>query len=855
MKKENQNNKFINFIINNYVYLCITSIATIVFVVSLVVYDCYPFGTSFPLNGNGYYQSYTFFIGVYNAIRSDHAIGLINYSTGILSDYYYIVVSIILQPWKYILYLLIPESLNIYAFLFEYLGSFVLSGLSFVFYLTHRKNGKVLSKNSPILIVFGLAYCLSAYTICFFVYLNFYFMPLVPIIFLGIEQLVYEKKILLYIISLFYIMATDAYYAFICCIFVVLYFLIQNYKTTKEFINSAIRFAYSSMIAAGLSAAFLIPYYYRTANSPYNSGDSSRPGIFEFFDNIFFQLSEIRTLRNGVITTQVEARVNLYCGLLMILLVPAFFMLNKISIQEKIKRLIVILITYLAFDNRLLNYVFHGFHYQWQVPNRFSFFLIFILLQCSYDVIVNLEDLQGKSVFYSCILAAVLLLSSYSYMFLNNRVDNNEIISYIVSSCLLILYGILLCFYVKQRNNRYIYISLFVLSIELIISSVISFESSVSGLDFVSEEKYINDVKSLTSDIDDIHQPFVFTERPGEMDNQNFSFLADVKSLSYYSSASSKQQADLLYRWGVLFSNNITYYSTGSPVSDMILHVKYHIVNKNNIFTYSEYPVFKENDNIQICKNDYALPLGIVFGKNSMLDDYNTKSESFKNYDNAFDRDNDFAKCFNIGNIYNEVDITRINEITDELNTENNYYIKDEDEQGNGYYSFLMGTQFEGDVYIQIANSLEYIGTTHKDSCDTLYYMAQYSTNLHEDKITVCILNKENLALLYNVLSSNTMQNAKYNLNSFEGQVDSSEDGILYFAMPDMPGVTVYIDGQKQEKLAYLDGVAVNITKGVHDIKIIYVTQGLKLGIIISCIFILILLIICLSNKLNKETN
>ena len=69
----------------------------------------------------------------------------------------------------------------------------------------------------------------------------------------------------------------DAYYAFILCEFLVLYFFLMEFDSVRDFFMKGIRFALASIAAAGLSCFRLIPYYFSTLESPYQAADTISP--------------------------------------------------------------------------------------------------------------------------------------------------------------------------------------------------------------------------------------------------------------------------------------------------------------------------------------------------------------------------------------------------------------------------------------------------------------------------------------------------------------------------------------------------------------------------------------------------
>lgn len=64
----------------------------------------------------------------------------------------------------------------------------------------------------------------------------------------------------------------------------------------------------------------------------------------------------------------------------------------------------------MSFNNTLLNYIWHGFHDQYGIPNRFSFLFIFILLSMGYEAIANTDKKQIPGIALGIIVAFGLLV-------------------------------------------------------------------------------------------------------------------------------------------------------------------------------------------------------------------------------------------------------------------------------------------------------------------------------------------------------------------------------------------------------------------------------------------------------------
>ncbi|MCR5105382.1 MAG: YfhO family protein, partial [Eubacterium sp.] len=808
----------------------------------LIINRCIPYGDNFPIGGIGFTQAYSWFVDSINEIKSGKNPGVLDYTQGLVSDKYdtnaYALLYMIVRPWLFVILKFVPESMYVIFFALSYYLYFLSSGPAFIYYLTHRRIGEKIELNDYKLVLLGLMYTMSTYSTAYFIYQGFKYMVFVPIILLGLERIVYDKKPVLYVVALFFMMATDAYSSFILCIFIVMYFCTLQYEGLKDFIYKSARMAIWSVCSAGLAAFSLIPFYLRTRYSPYESGDSSIPSIFSWFGNILFSISDFSPFREGIITTPQEYRANIYCGLVAFLVLPLYFFIKKYDRITKIKKAVFILIVYLSFDNQLINYIFHGFHHQWQVPNRYACFFVFIILCILADILVNLESLSSKEILGSVFSSGILLIVSYVITGINS-IEQDSSLRYFIPGLIFIgIYLTIAVIYAFKSNKTIIIKCIYALTcVEIIASCFVSLKFSTNTAGTEETMNYVQQMKAFSNLYDDIDSPFVITERPGTNDNQNIACLTDTNSISYYGSTGYKQFQDLLHCWGVLFSTNLTYYTNGSPLADMMLHVKYHVTDSEDVFTSSPYNVVATSDKLLLHENEYSLPLGIVLSDNDMLDQWGDKSGSNDNYLTPFDRENEFAHCFGVDDIYNIIQIKEIKGVEEAVSSEENYYFVSEDESGGATFVFLIGEEVSGSLYLQASNSIQYVGTATEENCDTLYFYAPRTIyNVIKEGTSFGIWNEKNFAQLYNILQSNVMTEQKYDTDTISGRVDVSEQGMLYLAVPALPGFEAYVDGNKQEIINYLDGIGIELSEGEHIIKLKYTPKGMWLGIIISVI-------------------
>ena len=78
-------------------------------------------------------------------------------------------------------------------------------------------------------------------------------------------------------------------------------------------------------------------------------------------------------------------------GRICFVLVFVYLFNRNIKLWDKIKNVIILVVIFASFNNKLLNYIWHGFHDQYGIPNRFSFLFIFLMLAMCCEVLLLLD--------------------------------------------------------------------------------------------------------------------------------------------------------------------------------------------------------------------------------------------------------------------------------------------------------------------------------------------------------------------------------------------------------------------------------------------------------------------------------
>ena len=265
----------------------------------------------------------------------------------------------------------------------------ILGALCFAYFLMHVGKKPV---KSPGIIVFSLFYAFSSFVVGY--YWNLMWLDAIfifPIIILGMERMFTKKDSRIYILALFYSFICNYYISFMICIFLVLWFFTFHFKSFKDFFFKGVRFAAASLTTAMLAALVLLPAYkgiMTTASAEFGFPE------WEFYGS-FADTLRSHLFCSEVMTNQVtDAGTNLYCGIFTILLAFMFFFMKQVSLEKKVKYGMILVLMVVSFNNQLLNYIWHGFHNQYGIPNRFAFLYIFVLLLMVYEVYLKREHLR-----------------------------------------------------------------------------------------------------------------------------------------------------------------------------------------------------------------------------------------------------------------------------------------------------------------------------------------------------------------------------------------------------------------------------------------------------------------------------
>lgn len=570
-----------------------------------VAMQIHPFGNGsvLVLDLNGQYVY--FYEALRNAVQGETSM-IYSFCRAMGGEFMGIYAYYVASPFSYIV-CLFPEDRMLEALLFIFLLKTGISGVTMGYYL-HKISSKV---NKVSVVLFSILYSLSTYAVIQ-QHNSMWIDALMwlPLLTLGIEQLIKNKKYKLFTFLLAVTLMSNFYIGYMTCIYVVIYFFYyyfahntegKNNPTGEEnhFAKSLLRIIVFSIIGIGIAFAVVWSAYY---SLQFGKNTFSNPN----FDlDIRFDILDYFTkfLPGTYDTVRPEGLPFVYCGVLTLFCVPLYFMAKKFSLREKLYSAGVIIVFSLSFSLNTIDMVWHGF----QKPNwlnyRYSFMLCFFLLVLAYKGYGEVRKFSAKIIglltgFYIFLLAVAQKFEFHSYaerpsgndIVFDQKLKTMEVVWF--SLICFVLFGIGLCVACKTRHRENITLILCVITcLEVFTNGLVccnEFGNDVIYSNYSGYNDFLKAVRPMTEDILEYDPGFYRFEKNVHRkycDNM----ALNVRGLSVSTSTLNKETISFLASMGYASKSHWSKYLGGTPINDSILGLKYIIgCEKDNLDLYYE---------------------------------------------------------------------------------------------------------------------------------------------------------------------------------------------------------------------------------------------------------------------------
>ena len=874
--------------IDNNIYVSLAFICSVVLM--LLVYYCYeiiPFGGRTVLRMDLFHQYGPLFAEFFDRIAEGKSL-IYSWTTGgggsFIGNYF----NYLSSPIGALVALIaghenIPEAVGAMVLIKN-----ALSSSCFAYYL--KKSTK---KNDFSISAFGLLYAFCGFFIAY--YWNIMWidaMYLLPLVVLGIENIINERKCKLYVISLALAFFTNYYMAYMICIFSVIYFLVYFFSKNgfkesfgdipviineegeqesslinriiyNKFLRSGVLFATSSVTAALLTAFALIPTYFCLKACSATSG--TFPTETVYYNTIFdFIANHLAALEPTIRSSGDTVLPNVYSGILAVILIPLYAFCSKISAKERTLHILLLAVFFIGFNLNYANYILHALHFPNDLPFRFSFIYSFFILKMAYQVIVHIKDISIKGIIGSGL--GVLLFTVLVQEIGMGNVDNDTVyITVGFTAAYTLILGLM-----KKKDIAQSAVAL------LLMCCVFS-EVAIADIDHI---KITQEKVNFVNDYDDFRVLKETLDKKEESDDYRMELTwsntimdpswFNYNGLSVFSSMAYEKSANLQDKLGMdsNYINSYIYYSQ-TPVYNAMMSLKYLVKNDERNINTDLYQFVANCGKYTAYENKYYLPL--AYTVNEKMVDFNY------DYSNPFDVHNDFwyyatgiygalkpidVQEYNVENIsdngmdfYNDT-FSYFKESTDaDGKITLKYYIP----ESQNVYLYFKGSTVET-IDVRTDNSefstVQHVNEPYILDCgkcapgETLTVEIPIPTGKDSGYIECYAagLDMDILDSGYEVLKHGALEIEEFDETYIKGTVNVAENKMLYTSINYDEGWTVKVDGKEVEKVKIGDAlIGVMLSEGQHEIEFSYEPQGLLIGIAVSVItFLWVVLFIVL---------
>ena len=767
----------------------------------------------------------------------------------------------------------------------EYLREFMMiativkiscSGLFFSIYLRG-----VYKKCDFVTLGFSVLYALSAYAVGYYWCLMWLEgMALLPLIILGLNNLVDRGKYRLYVISLALTAISNYYVAFLASVFVAFYYIVLYFsknRTAPEAkkiikiitcVKKTLQALGFSVLGVGLAGFILLPTYMgirliaNATPSPIRTLMSENT-LFEIFTNLLTNTTP--AIRAGL--------PNIACGLITVILAILFFTNSKIKLREKIANGSMLMFLSLSFIINYLNYYWHAMHFPNEIPYRQAFVFSFLLLTVAYKAFSEFDALNTKTIGILGICLFIYLVFSEQLFKDGGRFDFK--VFYLNIALLAIYMGIMMLYKYKKITMRYFAVFLmFVMFTEGAISAVKgvttttttdrdyympAFEEVQNVINYVrnNDEELFYRLELCRYDSASKHRGWWTCNDPA---------LYGYRGISQFSSMANANFTKMYETLGIAASPiaNRYLYVPASPVFNMIMSLKYIMTRNDTLYsvTFDEiYDYELDNENIILYENKYWLPLGFMV--DNQIWDWDKSST------NIFIVQNDFMKMATgmNGNVFRSIYPEESQNINiEEIRSEYGVYTYrniDASRKGEINHTYVSDKNQQVYMYIKSARNDKALVRVNKGriysyeirrgmtiDCGYLWEGDEITVSIEAEAgdsgsfyIFVVGFEENIFKQGYEKLNSQVLELTSFTDTNIKGKVSVSEDGVLFTSIPYEKGWYAKVNGVKTEINSIDDAfVTLDLEAGEYEIEFYYITDGLTIGSLITgiCLFILI---------------
>lgn len=844
--KTKENSLRMSIVRNRKIY-CITVAFLLPCALLAIIYALcgqYPFGDNSLLIWDMDWQYCSYFSHLHDILHRN-ASPVYSFSRAIGGDMLGVSAYYLISPFNLIFYFFDSENIYIGILILSFL-KVGMSGTSMYLFLYKNKNcaGKI---------IFSTSYALSAYVVGY--QFNIFWIDaviLLPIVVMGIEKLIEQKKYSLYIISLALSIITNFYTGYMICLFSVLYFGCYFFLCFdgKKRVRTVISYVFSSITGGLLSMFISLPTLYVLSGG---KGEIKLAAL-KNFTKIF----EIRKLFDACFTGMIdnnqitEGAPLLYCGIISIIVACYWLLFGKCSWRKRLCYLILICFMLSSFLFYNLNCLWHGMNLPTGSPFRNAYIYVFVILYMASMGFKSMEIEDGKKRLHVCIISIILF---FTIILRSLFGDVSKQLEWNINIALILAYS---CFIIINFKKYRKVIIFGIMCFELIFNATSLYTKSeqYKSVNIQEYHKYIEKINMIVEQVKKDDTFFRTVLAGNAYRTHNDPFMFNLYGLDSYTSVENEDTIKIAERFGL--NNSISFgihYKDGiTNAGESLLGVKYLITSE--LEPGEGYYKIMQTDDVILYENLNVIPM-FILANGTILENINTNG--------AFDYLNEFYHCLS-----NDISEDILIPAQLKYIGKKNCYLKEDGKYGcvtginNGEEAYIEYVVYnenkKGDIYLeykesgvkkvalQINDQVQYFGLSN-DECIVkkvgklgegekaiIRFILQEGDTFDPEKVYIYTEDMETLAKYKDNICA---ENIDITLNS-DSDIEvtyintSQSTRYLLCSIPYDEGWRVWVNGIRTENMSGQGFLAIPLQKGMNKIRLRYVPRGMNLGIVIS---------------------
>lgn len=862
------------FFKRNYAYFFVFFVPQIILFAGYALFEVYPFGERSVLALDLNAQYVTYYDYLYDVFGGSESL-FYNWSGSLSEGFAGLFAYYLASPFNLVI-LLFPRNMiteGVMAMLLVKSGAV---GLSSCFFM---KKHRGFSDYTSMLfsVMFALCGYFTAHTI------NPMWLDgliALPLVLMGIERIVKERRFLLYSLSLLYIFLANYYIGYMVGIFSALYFayylsICDKLRRIREYLAAAVTFALASISSILMSGVIIIPAYKALQNGKieYNyTGDNF------FKDNLAenFNIGDmfIKLFPATYDTERPDGLPMLYCGTLALIFAVVYFTVKKIPLRKRIAAGVLFGVMTLSMYIKPVDMLWHGGQVPVWMPYRYSFTIIFMLIILGAEAFENIAEVRRKQIGTAFgILLTVLLLSDY---YGGGEHFDTTLIIVIPLLCLAAMSGVALALKLSRSTKIVRILAGAAVCLELFVSFRSYLNAINADVYYSMRESYIGDIpvtRDVVRQVKELDGGFYRMEKTYHR-TVNDNMALGMYGVSHSTSTFNTRALQLLRDLGFGSRDHYSRYDGSTMLTDDILGIKY-VLSKRQILTpYTDTLPVESNSGIMAYENKNAL--GIAFLADERIIGSEIYDDSPFMFQQALatllagERQEIFEPILDI--LFDSRNVT-IGSTTDNHASYKKRLSNEDAEitynvltsQSGAVYAYFpsyyereCGLFLNGEYiknYFESENhSIVYLGT-HEKGEEFDVTLRLYKSDLYIKDPEFYVLDNDALERFTAKIRENSSELVKNSSTSLTLKVNASDNCALFTSIPFEEGWTAKIDGKPVEVVSGVNKtlLCVKVPAGEHTIELEYFPAGLKTGVSLTVTGAALLAIITVLSSVLKK--